>query len=119
MSLEYKEISVDGYVNTTDKFGLLVGYNVILAQPLISGANYSQILVRDQSGNVVDEVGVTVVDNGLTQTYVQLQGSNANPKSVLIPPGCSLAVSTRNGYVAGYGMLLLGTLDEIVRVAIR
>jgi len=119
MTLEYKEILINGYVNTTDKFGLLVGYWLGLTHPLLSGANYAQILLHDQSGNNINEVGVIVLDNGLTQTYVQLQASNANPKPLLIPPGCSLEVNTYNGTVAPFGMLLLGTLDEIVRVAIR
>jgi len=119
MSLEYKEILISGYVNTTDKFGLLVGYNVVLGQPLVYGQNYALIFVIDQVGNLIDEAGITVRDNGLTQTYVQLQASNANPKPLLIPPGCSLSISVGNGAVSDYGMLLLGTLDEIVRVAIR
>jgi len=119
MSLEYKEILIDGYVNTTDKFGLLVGYSVGLSQPLISGSNYASIGVFDQSGNRIDGADITVLDNGLTQTYFQLNISNANPKSLLIPPGYSLGVGSRNGGVYGYGMLLLGTLDEIARVAIR
>jgi len=119
MSLEYKEIYIDGYVNTTDKFGLLVGYSVALGQPLISGANYAQIIVYDQSGNRVDAAGIHVLDNGLTQTYVQLQASNADPKPLLIPPGYSLETQSVNGAVNAYGMLLLGTLDEIARVAIR
>jgi hypothetical protein len=120
MSLEYQEIQIDGYVNNTDKFGLLVGYAVNLSQPLHSGANFAQINVYDLLGNRIDEVGVTVFDNGLTQTYFQLQASNANPKPLLIPPGCSIGVSTSStGFVSEYGMLLLGTLDEIARVAIR
>jgi len=119
MSLEYKEILIDGYVNTTDKFGLLVGYTLGLYQPLVSSANYAQIQVHDLSGNVVNEVSVTVFDNGLTQTYFQLNASNANPKPLLIPPGYNVSVSVRNGAVNPYGMLLLGTLDEIARVAIR
>jgi hypothetical protein len=119
MSLEYKEILISGYVNTTDKFGLLVGYSVYLNQPLLSGANSAQIVVYDQSGNRVNEVGVLIGDNGLTQTYVQLNVSNANPKPLLIPPGCSIGIEAGNGVVAPYGMLLLGTLDEIARVAIR
>jgi len=119
MSLEYKEILIDGYVNTTDKFGLLVGYNLYLIQPLLSSANYVRIVVYDQSGNIIDEVGITVEDNGLTQTYIQLSASSGNPKSLLIPPGCSFGIESRNGYVEPYGMLLLGTLDEIARVAIR
>jgi len=119
MSLEYKEIIISGYVNTTDKFGLLVGYTVGLFQPLISGANTAQITVYDQSGNGIDEVGVHVYDNGLTQTYIQLSVSNANPKPLLIPPGYSLGIGIRNGGTSVYGMLLLGTLDEIARVAIR
>jgi len=119
MSLEYKEIYIDGYVNTTDKFGLLIGYFLALNQPLVSGNNYSVIFVYDQSGNVIDEVGVELHDNGLTPTYVQLNTSNANPKPLLIPPGCSFGVGVVNGVVQDYGMLLLGTLDEIARVAIR
>jgi len=119
MSLEYKEILIDGYVNTTDKFGLLVGYNMYLGQPLISGQNYAQIILFDQSGNFMDAVGIKVFDNGLTQTYVQLNASNADPKPLLIPPGCRLGTGTNNGTVQAYGMLLLGTLDEIARVAIR
>jgi len=119
MSLEYKEILINGYVNTTDKFGLLIGYFLGLYQPLLSGINNAQILVHDQSGNRVDEAGVIVFDNGLTQTYAQLNGSNANPKPLLIPPGYSLVTGGRNGVVNPYGMLLLGTLDEIARVAIR
>jgi len=119
MSLEYKEILINGYVNTTDKFGLLIGYRMALSQPLLSNNNYTTINVLDQSGNVIDEVGISVTDNGLTQTYVQLDVSNANPKPLLIPPGCSFTVYVRNGNVNPYGMLLLGTLDEIARVAIR
>jgi len=119
MSLEYKEILIDGYVNTTDKFGLLVGYNLYLGQPLAFGENFVQISVLDQSGNFVDEVGLKVYDNGLTQTYFQLEASSGNPKSLLIPPGCSFLVQSINGTVSPYGMLLLGTLDEIARVAVR
>jgi len=119
MSLEYKEIYIDGYTNTTDKFGLLVGYQMTLDQPLVSGINFAQISVNDQSGNPVDMVSIHVLDNGLTQTYVQLQAANANPKPLLIPPGYSLVVYSHNGGVAAYGMLLLGTLDEIARVATR
>jgi len=119
MSLEYKEILIDGYVNTTDKFGLLIGYNLGLNPPLLSGVNYAQIVVYDQSGNHLDEVGILAIDNGLTQTYVQISTSNANPKPLLIPPGCRLGIGTINGTVFPYGMLLLGNLDEIVRVAIR
>jgi len=119
MSLEYQEILIDGYVNNTDKFGLLVGYTLYLAQPLIPGNNYAHIVVEDLSGNWVDLVGVHVIDNGLTQTYVQLQTDNANPKPLLVPPGYSLSTGTNNGAVNPYGMLLLGTLDEIARVAIR
>jgi hypothetical protein len=120
MSLEYKEIVIGGYVNTTDKFGLLVGYYCGMGQPLDAGANYIHIYVIDQTGNYVDEVGITVLDNGLTQTYVQLQVSNANPKPLLIPPGYSMIVKEGGqGGGVGYGMLLLGTLDEIARVAIR
>jgi hypothetical protein len=119
MSLEYKEILINGYVNTTDKFGLLVGYHIYLSQPLTSGTNVVQIYVLDQSENVVDSVGLNVQDNGLTPTYAQLQVSNANPKVLLIPPGYSLKTGITNGGVDPYGMLLLGTLDEIARVAIR
>jgi len=119
MSLEYKEILIDGYTNTTDKFGLLIGYFLGLSQPLVSGVNYARIQVFDQSGNVIDEGGVTVLDNGLTRTYFELNVSNANPKPLLIPPGCNLGAAVLNGYVSPYGMLLLGTLDEIARVAIR
>jgi len=119
MSLEYKEILISGYVNTTDKFGLLVGYQVGLYQPLVSGANVARIFVYDQSGNTINEGGLTILDNGLTQTYTQLQASNANPKPLLIPPGCRLVAQSVNGNVSAYGMLLLGTLDEIARVAIR
>jgi len=119
MSLEYKEILIDGYVNTTDKFGLLIGYQVYLDQPFASGYNYAQIAVVDQSGNTIDEAGILVADNGLTPTYVQLNVSNGNPKPLLIPPGCHFVAGSRNGTVHPYGMLLLGTLDEIARVAIR
>jgi hypothetical protein len=119
MSLEYKEILIGNYVNTTDKFGLLVGYNMNLGQPLAYGENYARIAVYDQSGNRIDEVSINILDNGLTQTYVQLQADNANPKPLLIPPGCSLAASSVNGHIGDHGMLLLGTLDEIARVAIR
>jgi len=119
MSLEYKEIVIDGYVNTTDKFGLLVGYYMGLNQPLVDGLNYARIDVYDQIGNAIDSVSLFVIDNGLTQTYFQLNTANANPKSLLIPPGCSLAANSLNGGVGVYGMLLLGTLDEIARVAIR
>jgi hypothetical protein len=119
MSLEYKEILIAGYVNTTDKFGLLIGYSLYLLEPLLSGNNHALIVVSDQSGNAIDQVGVTAIDNGLTQTYVQLQASNGNPKSLLIPPGCSFEVNVSNGGVNPYGMLILGTLDEIARVAIR
>jgi hypothetical protein len=119
MSLEYKEILIAGYVNTTDKFGLLVGYNLYVNQPLVSGNNVAAIFVYDQSGNDIDEVGVDVKDNGLTKTYIQIQASNANPKPLLIPPGCSFRTYVNNGVVQPYGMLLLGTLDEIARVAIR
>jgi len=119
MSLEYKEILIDGYVNTTDKFGLLVGYSLFLYQPLGSGKSFASIGVADQSGNVIDSVSSTVLDNGLTQTYFQLSTGNANPKPLLIPPGCRLTVGAANGGTNPYGMLLLGTLDEIVRVAIR
>jgi len=119
MSLEYKEINIAEYTNTTDKFGLLIGYSLGLNQPLVSGANYAQIVVYDQSGNGIDEVSVKVFDNGLTQTYMQMQVSNANPKPLLIPPGCRLGLDANNGFIESYGMLLLGTLDEIARVAIR
>jgi len=119
MSLEYKEILIDGYVNTTDKFGLLVGYQMFLLQPLVSGLNTAEIAVIDPSGNTVEWVSITVRDNGLTQTYMQVNASNANPKPLLIPPGYHLSVGNINGGVSAYGMLLLGTLDEIARVAIR
>jgi len=119
MTLEYKEIAIHGYLNTTDKFGLLIGYVMNIYTPLIPGANIAQIAVVDPSNNVVDKAGITVLDNGLTQTYVQIQTSNANPKPLLVPPGYSLSAYTDNGVVANYGMLLLGTLDEIARVAIR
>jgi len=119
MTLEYKEILIDGYVNTTDKFGLLVGYFMYLIQPLVSGQNYARIVVYDQSGNQVDQVGISIIDNGLTQTYVELNTSNGNPKPLLIPPGYHLTSFDNNGGNAPYGMLLLGTLDEIARVAIR
>jgi len=119
MSLEYKEILINGYVNTTDKFGLLVGYSMTLEQPLVYGNNYVYIDVYDQTGNSIDEAGINVKDNGLTQTYFQLQVSNGNPKPLLIPPGCRFGTSVLNGTVQPYGMLLLGTLDEIARVAIR
>jgi hypothetical protein len=119
MSLEYQEIVINGYVNNTDKFGLLIGYKLGLFQPLVSGINYAQILVNDLSGNTVNEAGIIALDNGLTQTYFQVNASNANPKPLLIPPGYRLTTSTSNGVVSSYGMLLLGTLDEIARVAIR
>jgi len=119
MSLEYQEIQINGYVNTTDKFGLLVGYQMNLNQPLLSGLNFAQIIVYDLLGYIVDGVSVHVLDNGLTQTYFQLQASNGNPKPLLIPPGYRLITSTANGGISTYGMLLLGTLDEIARVAIR
>jgi len=119
MSLEYQEIVINGYVNNTDKFGLLVGYSLYVPQPLLAGPNFAQILVYDLLGNRINQVGITVLDNGLTQTYFQLQASNANPKSLLIPPGYRLGTSVSNGVVEPYGMLLLGTLDEIARVAIR
>jgi len=120
MSLEYKEIYIDGYVNTTDKFGLLIGYDLGLTESLAAGRSYAQIVVLDQTGNLIDEAGIDVVDNGLTQTYVQLNVGNANPKPLLIPPGCSLQTGLlNNAYVEPYGMLVLGTLDEIARVAIR
>jgi len=119
MSLEYKEIKINGYTNTTDKFGLLIGYYIELDQPLVSGSNVARIYVLDQSGNVVDKVGIAVLDNGLTPTYMQLQAANANPKPLLIPPGYYLNVFATNGVIYPYGMLLLGTLDEIARVAIR
>jgi len=118
MSLEFKIITIDGYTNTTDKFGLLVGYILGLLQPLVSGENFAQIVVYNDVADL-SEVGINVSDNGLTQTYVQIQDSNADPKVLLIPPGCSLGVNVRNGFVRNYGMLLLGTLDEIARVAIR
>jgi len=119
MSLEYQEIFINGYVNNTDKFGLLVGYYMILNQPLVSGENSAQIYVVDLSGNPVDRVGVFVIDNGLTQTYQQINVSNGNPKSLLIPPGYRLSIGSANAGYSAYGMLLLGTLDEIARVAIR
>jgi len=119
MSLEYQEILIDGYVNNTDKFGLLIGYEMNLNQPLFSGANFAQIIVHDLLGNEVNEVGVLAIDNGLTQTYVQLNVSNASPKPLLIPPGYSLVTRGQNASIYPYGMLLLGTLDEIARVAIR
>jgi hypothetical protein len=120
MSLEYQEILIDGYVNNTDKFGLLVGYSLGLNQPLAVGANNAQIGVYDLLGNNLDLVGVKVLDNGLTQTYFQLNTSNGNPKPLLIPPGYTLKVDLGgNSYINPYGMLLLGTLDEISRVAIR
>jgi len=119
MSLEYQEILIDGYVNNTDKFGLLVGYDILLNQPLVSGMNYSEIVVYDLSLNPVDRAGINVLDNGLTQTYQQLNASNGNPKPLLIPPGYRLSVFATNGAISPYGMLLLGTLDEIARVAIR
>jgi hypothetical protein len=119
MTLEYKEILINGYTNTTDKFGLLVGYRLYVNQPLVSGLNLAQIIVYDQSGNEIDEVGIYIADNGLTSTYSQLNVSNGNPKSLLIPPGCYFETNYHNGYIDPYGMLLLGTLDEIVRVAIR
>jgi len=119
MTLEYQEILINGYVNNTDKFGLLVGYQMELTQPLVSGLNFTQIVVVDLLGNIMDSVGTFVLDNGLTQTYSQIQASNGNPKPLLIPPGCSLKVYYHNGVVSGNGMLLLGTLDEIARVAIR
>jgi hypothetical protein len=119
MSLEYQEILINGYVNNTDKFGLLVGYLVYLFQPLVSGANYVHIAVFDLLGNTVDDVGIGVSDNGLTQTYSQMNTSNGNPKPLLIPPGYQLKVTSVNGSYSPYGMLLLGTLDEIARVAIR
>jgi len=119
MSLEYQEIKIDGYVNNTDKFGLLVGYAMNLTQPLASGENYAYIFVYDLLGNRIDQVSIQVLDNSLTQTYAQLNASNGNPKPLLIPPGYSLQTATYNGDVNSYGMLLLGTLDEIARVAIR
>jgi len=119
MSLEYQEIVIDGYVNNTDKFGLLVGYFIVLNQPLISGTNNAEIYVKDLLGNLVDRVGIFVLDNGLTQTYQQINVSNGNPKPLLVPPGYSLSIGTSNAGYSPYGMLLLGTLDEIARVAIR
>jgi len=119
MSLEYQEILIDGYTNTTDKFGLLVGYNLTLGITLVSGPNYAVIYVLDILGNHVDEVGLDIKDNGLTPTYAQINTSSGNPKPLLIPPGYSLMTAVSNGYVDPYGMLLLGTLDEIARVAIR
>jgi hypothetical protein len=119
MSLEYQEILINGYVNNTDKFGLLIGYYIQLNQPLTSGENYAHIVVRDLLGNTIDQAGIAVLDNGLTQTYIQMQASNGNPKPLLVPPGCSLLVYYNNGNVTEYGMLLLGTLDEIAKVAIR
>jgi len=119
MTLEYQEIQINGYVNNTDKFGLLVGYRMGLKQPLISGQNFALIAVFDLLGFTVDQIDITIFDNGLTQTYTQLNISNGNPKPLLIPPGYSLSVGFLNGFVNPYGMLLLGTLDEIARVAIR
>jgi len=119
MSLEYQEIVINGYVNNTDKFGLLIGYALNLAQPLISGLNRANIVVFDLAGNIVDAIDIVVLDNGLTQTYFQVNASNSNPKPLLIPPGYRLATGDNNGGVYPYGMLLLGTLDEIARVAIR
>jgi hypothetical protein len=119
MSLEYQEIQINGYKNNTDKFGLLVGYALGLLQPLLSGANSAFIFVYDLSENRVDQVGVQILDNGLTQTYQQINASNGNPKPLLIPPGYSLVVGGGNSSTNVYGMLLLGTLDEIARVGIR
>jgi hypothetical protein len=90
-----------------------------LNQPLVSGVNNAVIYEYDLLGNNINEVGITVLDNGLTQTYIQTNSSNGNPKPILIPPGYKLAINVHNGYVFPYGMLLLGTLDEIVMVAIR
>jgi len=119
MSLEYQEIVINGYVNNTDKFGLLIGYSMGLGEPLVAAHNVAQIFVQDLNGDTVDQVGIDILDNGLTQTYQQINASNGNPKPLLIPPGYNLAVSTVNGNVSKFGMLLLGTLDEIARVAIR
>jgi len=120
MSLEYQEIVIDGYVNNTDKFGLLVGYRLVLPNPLNPGRNLAAIYVQDLNQNALDQVSLDVTDNGLTQTYMQVNVSNGNPKPLLIPPGYSLSIeSTPGSGVSGFGMLLLGTLDEIARVAIR
>jgi hypothetical protein len=119
MSLEYREIQINGYVNNTDKFGLLIGYFMQLKQPLIPGENYAQIIVYDLLENPVDLASVNVVDNGLTQTYQQINASNGNPKTLLVPPGYQLKTFANNGNVQAFGMLLLGALDEIARVAIR
>jgi hypothetical protein len=120
MSLEYQEILINGYINNTDKFGLLIGYDLLLPSPLNAGSNFARIVVRDLNGNDVDQVSSSVGDNGLTQTYMQVNTSNGNPKPLLIPPGYSVFVSVTSGaFVNFYGMLLLGTLDEIARVAIR
>jgi len=119
MTLEYQEILINGYTNNTDKFGLLIGYSMHLVQPLVSGNNYALIAVYDLLGNETDKSGIDAIDNGLTQTYFQLQASNGNPKPLLIPPGYHLNTYVSNGFVEPYGMLLLGTLDEIARVAIR
>jgi len=120
MTLEYQEIEINGYVNNTDKFGLLIGYVMGLSSPLNPGHNYAFISVQDLNRNVVDQIGLNVIDNGLTQTYIQINTSNGNPKPLLIPPGYSLTISVSSGSgINPYGMLFLGTLDEIARVAIR
>jgi len=119
MSLEYQEIVIANYVNNTDKFGLLIGYYMLLPNPLLAGRNFASIYVHDLNQNIVDQVGLDVEDNGLTQTYMQINVSNGNPKPLLVPPGYFLSVDSSGSYVGTYGMLLLGTLDEIARVAIR
>jgi len=115
MTLKYFQSGINGFTNDTDEFIVLVGYAGDIAQPLLTGSNYWLISVS-VGGNIIDEVGESVVDNGLTQTYFQLNTGNTYRKKLLIPPGGTVKTSVSNGAVGTNGEFIQGTLEEVAKL---
>jgi len=115
MTLKYFQASLSGFTNNTDEFIVLVGYSGYLYQPLVSGENYWNIQVSS-AGEVIDEVGENVLDNGLTQTYMQVNTGNWYKKRLLIPPSCKLTTGAQNGDVYPFGEFIQGTLEEVAKL---
>lgn len=115
MTLKYFQAQINGFVNNTDEFIILVGYRGYLSQPLVSSNNYWSIQVS-MGGNIIDEVGTNVNDNGLTQSYMQVNTGNFYKRTLIIPPGASVGVYTSNGTVEAFGLFIQGSIDEVIKL---
>jgi hypothetical protein len=112
MALKYFQAVINGFVNNTNEFMILVGYKGTLAQPLTSGQNDWYIYLS-VNGLFLDQIGENVLDNGLTQTYSQLATGDYYKKRILIPPGGQLTAGGGNGTVDSFGQFIQGTLEEV------